>query len=396
MTDTESRVAKIERFFADRYGREALFLPSGRLALLLAFHTWLRSGDRILMSPVNDDVVFFLVLAAGLEPVIGPIDPATGNLDPDAVPAELWPSLRAVLTTNLYGIPDNMQRLRSHCDQHGSLLIEDACHALDSRFLGQRIGSFGTVAVFSLAKHLGVAGGVLSFADSSQHASLIALAAKLLQPRRLPASLGYLERPYLLDAIQRLRLAAGALRVRNALGLGRASHDGDRIPYHVNDIELARKAADPLTGFRRWLRMDHAAWRMPAPAFYLRTILNRLDGHDENLSRRLAGQRMIRECSHIPNTITLPDNTALFRVPLFAQDRDRIRRICEMRGLPINYIYDPPLDRYAHPSLAKRIPSPPAALVWSRDVLPVDPLHARRFVRIMEKMRGPVPVWTQS
>jgi hypothetical protein len=396
MPGTQSRIAWIERFFADRYGREALFLPSGRLALLLIFNTWLRRGDRILMSPVNDDVVFFLVLAAGLEPVIGPLDPATGNLDPDAVPAELWPTLRAVLTTNLYGIPDNMQRLRNHCDRHGSLLIEDACHALDSRFCGQRIGSFGPVAVFSLAKHLNVAGGILSFADSSQRSNLIALASKLMQPRRLPVSLSYLVRPYLLDIIQRLHLASGALRARNALGLGRAGNGGDRMPYHINDIELARKAADPLTGFRHWLRMDHAAWRMPAPAFYLRTIVNRLDGLDENLNRRRTGQRLIRECGHIPGTISLPDNTALFRVPLFAKDRDRIRKRCETRGLPINYIYDPPLDNYAHPSLAVRIPSPPAALVWSRDVLPVDPLHARRFVTIMERMRNPVPAWTQS
>jgi hypothetical protein len=276
------------------------------------------------------------------------------------------------------------------------LLIEDACHALDSRFCGQRIGSFGPVAVFSLAKHLNVAGGILSFADSSQRAKLSALASKLMQPRRLPVSLSYLERPYLLDTIQRLCLASGALRVRNALGLGRAGNGGDRMPYHLNDIELARQAADPLTGYRRWLRMDHVAWRMPAPAFYLRTIVNRLDGIDENLGQRRAGQRLIEASGCIPVTVPLPDDTALFRVPLFTSDRDRIRRSCMVGGLPINYIYDPPLDRYAHPSLAVRIPSATAALAWSRDVLPVDPLHARRFVTIMERMRKPVPAWSQS
>ena len=48
----------IEEFFRQRYGREAIYLPSGRLALYLAFREWLRPSDRILMSPVNDDVVF--------------------------------------------------------------------------------------------------------------------------------------------------------------------------------------------------------------------------------------------------------------------------------------------------------------------------------------------------
>ena len=80
---------KIEDFFRHRYGKEALFLPSGRLSLYLAFREWLRPGQRLLMSPVNDDVVFFTVLAAGLIPVVGPLDPRTGNLDPDAK-TNLW------------------------------------------------------------------------------------------------------------------------------------------------------------------------------------------------------------------------------------------------------------------------------------------------------------------
>src|SRR5687767_5843946 len=76
-------IVAIEEFFRRRYGREALYLPSGRLGLYVAFREWLSPGDRLLMSPVTDDVVFFTVLAAGLVPVLGPIDPRTGNLDPE-------------------------------------------------------------------------------------------------------------------------------------------------------------------------------------------------------------------------------------------------------------------------------------------------------------------------
>jgi dTDP-4-amino-4,6-dideoxygalactose transaminase len=131
----------IESFFRRRYGREALYVPSGRLALYLAFREWLRPGDRILISPVNDDVVFFTVLAAGLVPVLGPLDPATGNLDASALDANGWSRLQAVMTTSLYGIPDRMDLLEERCRRHGLLLIEDACQALDSGrsplFLGE-------------------------------------------------------------------------------------------------------------------------------------------------------------------------------------------------------------------------------------------------------------------
>src|ERR671915_1785973 len=113
-----NEVRAIEEFFRRRYGREALYLPSGRLALFLAFQEWLRPGDRLLMSPVNDDVVFFVVLAAGLVPVLGPVDPRTGNLDPAAIEDSGWTRLRAVLTTNLYGIPDRMDLLTERCRRH--------------------------------------------------------------------------------------------------------------------------------------------------------------------------------------------------------------------------------------------------------------------------------------
>ena len=57
-------------------------------------------------------------------------------------------------------------------------------------------------------------------------------------------------------------------------------------------------------------------------------------------------------------------------------------------GLHLDYIYDPPLDVYAAETLAERLPSPGAALAWSRDVLPVDPLRAGRFLSILKTSPG--------
>lgn len=396
MSSSDPAVARIEAFFADRYGREALYLPSGRAALYLALRTWLAPGNRVLMSPVNDDVVFFLVLAAGLVPVIGPLDPATGNLDADAVPAELWPRLRAVLTTNLYGIPDRMDRLREHCGRHGTLIIEDACHALDSRHGGQRIGTFGVAAAFSLSKHLKMLGGVLLFGDDASRATLVRQSQALLEPRRLPRAASYLARPYLLDFANALHLRATLVRMRNAFGLGRAAHGGHRMPYRIEAVDAARSAPDPLAGFRRWLETDHVSWRMPAPRFYLRTVLDRLDRIEDHLERRRAGQRQLRALGCAPTRMAVSDDGALFRVPFFVHDRDRLRARFLAHGLAVNYIYDPPLDIYAHGNLAERLPSPPEALAWSRDVLPVDPLDAPRFVAALDRLGEPAPAWVSS
>src|SRR5262249_10374453 len=100
---------------AARLGRPCLFFPSGRLALYVALRSSLGPGNRILMSPVTDDVIFFTVLAAGLRPVMAPLSAGDGNIEPSLVPEDLWPTLDAVLTTNLYGLPDRVVALRSRC-----------------------------------------------------------------------------------------------------------------------------------------------------------------------------------------------------------------------------------------------------------------------------------------
>jgi hypothetical protein len=52
---------------------------SPRLQLLLS------PGDRILMSPLEDDTVFFGALAAGLRPVMAPVSTYDGNMRIDAI-----------------------------------------------------------------------------------------------------------------------------------------------------------------------------------------------------------------------------------------------------------------------------------------------------------------------
>ena len=79
----------------ERTGCPCLVVRSGRLALYLALRHWFHPGDRLLMSPITDDVVLFVVLAAGLRPVAAPVSPWTGNIEVAAVPTtpgRTWPA----------------------------------------------------------------------------------------------------------------------------------------------------------------------------------------------------------------------------------------------------------------------------------------------------------------
>src|SRR5947207_2726222 len=105
---------------------------------------------------------------------------------------------------------------------------------------------------------------------------------------------------------------------------------------------------------------------------------------EENRRLRLAGARKLLDLGLTPPGLPVPSDSALYRVPLFVQEREKVLAHFAQRGLLLDYIYDPPLDVYA-PGLAQRLPSPSRAAVWSRDVLPVDPLLADRFLALLRQ-----------
>jgi hypothetical protein len=54
---------------------------------------------------MDDDVILFVGLAAGLRPVMAPVSANSGTIDPAAVPDATWSSLCGVLTTTCTACP---------------------------------------------------------------------------------------------------------------------------------------------------------------------------------------------------------------------------------------------------------------------------------------------------
>jgi len=378
----------IEEFFRDRYDREALYVPSGRLALYLVFREWLSPGDRILISPVNDDVVFFTVLAAGLVPVLGPLDPATGNLDPSAVEDVTWSSLKAVMTTNLYGIPDRMDLLDERCRRHGILLIEDACQALDTRFGDRRIGQISPVAAFSFTKHVDGVGGVLCFTEGDRKGPLARRAESEIHRRSAGRRARDGVRLLVRDATDRTATRRPLAALVRKFRSPRQEREGHRMPYDLAQVLRARDEGGGLDRFDRWVRVDNPRYRTEPLSREITKTLSRLKSFEDNRRRRLEGARRLLSLGLTPSSLRVAPDIALFRVPLFVRQREQVLGHFARRGLHLDYVYDPPLDLYAAPALAERIPSTDAARAWSRDVLPVDPLRTDRFLAILKASPG--------
>jgi hypothetical protein len=366
----------IEAVLRDRTGRDCLFVPSGRLALYLAFRTLLAPGDRLLMSPVTDDVIFFVALAAGLRPVMAPLSRRDGNIEPDAVDDATWSGVAGVLTTNLYGLPDRMAVLQSQCRRHGVLLIEDAAHAIQSETDGRPVGAFGDAAAFSMAKHVGGVGGVLAFTDRARRPELVRLRDALTVPRPVARRAGEAARPVARAVLGALRLRRPVLRAREALGL--VERTGHRMPLRARALRAAVATAPGLDPFDPWVRFDLHGYCMDHSPGSLRRTLARLRGLDRD--RRLEGVLRLQAHEAVAPAVGDRPPQPLFRVPLLVEDRDTLLADLRRRGIYVDYLYDPPLDDYTTAAFAVPSPRPEAAGWWARHVLPVDPLDAGRVL----------------
>ncbi|MFE9742891.1 DegT/DnrJ/EryC1/StrS family aminotransferase [Streptomyces sp. NPDC006477] len=380
-----SAYAELEEWMRDRLGgRECLYVPSCRFGLYLALRHWCRPGGRVLMSPVNDDVILFVVLAAGLRPVQAPLDPRDGSIDTAAVPDSVWQDLSAVLTTNLYGNPDPAPELRAHCDRSGIPLIEDAAHAIGSSVGGRPVGTYGEASVFSLSKHTAAkAGGFLALADPALRGELAAARDALLHPTRATAELAHLTRPYAEAALRGLRLAPAARATVRLLGL--EEREEIRMPLRADELARALPAAPALDPFHSWVRVDMHDYRLRPGPGRLRRItrrLTRLDGvldaHRDGTARLLASEY---------GTPGSPPAQPLFRVPLLVEDRDTAVAALARHRITTGYVYDPPLDRYAGEAFTDPSPAPEPAAWFARHALPVDPRRADQVLAVLRSAR---------
>ncbi len=185
-------VAALESRLADFVGSgHALALPQARTGLYLALRRVLtRERPEVVLSPYTLYDVVNMVLCAGGRPVFADVDAATGNLDANAAAARIGPRTGAILVTHLHGLACDIERFASLSAEQGIPLVEDCAQAFGAKVEGRRLGSFGTLGVFSFSvkKHVNcLYGGVLVGSDAAPLEACRALLAEC--PPERPAKL---------------------------------------------------------------------------------------------------------------------------------------------------------------------------------------------------------------
>jgi dTDP-4-amino-4,6-dideoxygalactose transaminase len=106
-------------------------------------------GDEVITTAITWVATANVIGAVGAKAVLVDIDPRSRNISLEAVEAAITPRTRALLPVYLSGLPVDMDRLYAIATKHDLRVIEDAAQAIDSRWNGQRIGSFGDLVSVS-------------------------------------------------------------------------------------------------------------------------------------------------------------------------------------------------------------------------------------------------------
>ena len=147
---TGAGVAELEPAVADFVGADhAVAMPQARVAIYCALRVLLKHRRKVLLSPYTIHDVVNMVVCAGGQPVFVDIRREDCNIDPSLVESLVDDETGAVLVTHLHGLACDVERIAATCRQRGIPLIEDCAQAFGTSVSGRRVGTFGTVGVFS-------------------------------------------------------------------------------------------------------------------------------------------------------------------------------------------------------------------------------------------------------
>jgi len=126
------------------------------------------AGDEVIVPAMSFAASANVVARLRAKPVFVDIDLHTRNIDLARVPAAITAKTRAIMPVHFAGLPVDMDGLYGLAKRHGLRVVEDAAHAIGSKYQGKAIGSFGDLVVFSFHPNKNmttIEGGAISAAD---------------------------------------------------------------------------------------------------------------------------------------------------------------------------------------------------------------------------------------
>jgi dTDP-4-amino-4,6-dideoxygalactose transaminase len=154
---TGPRAALLEKRMASYLEAEhVLAVSSGTAALHLALlAVGVGPGDEVITSPVTWPATANVIEHCGATPVFCDVREEDLNIDSKLIPALVTTRTKAIMPVHLAGQPCDLDPILAQ----GLPVVEDAAHAVESRYRGRKVGSISDAACFSLYATKNIAAG---------------------------------------------------------------------------------------------------------------------------------------------------------------------------------------------------------------------------------------------
>jgi dTDP-4-amino-4,6-dideoxygalactose transaminase len=128
-------------------------------------------GDEVIVPAMTFAASANVVMRVGATPVFVDVELDTRNIDVHALADAVTSRTKAIMPVHFAGLSVDMKGVYEVAQRHGLRVIEDAAHAIGTRFEGKRIGSFGDIVSFSFHPNKNmttIEGGALSLPSNAE------------------------------------------------------------------------------------------------------------------------------------------------------------------------------------------------------------------------------------
>ena len=106
-------------------------------------------GDEVITTPLTFCATVNSIIHVGAKPVLVDVDKYTGLINVDEIKSSITSKTKAIIPVHLWGQVCDMDPITEIAKKHSLIVIEDAAHAIESTYKGQKIGSISDFTCFS-------------------------------------------------------------------------------------------------------------------------------------------------------------------------------------------------------------------------------------------------------
>ena len=147
----------LEKYTGAKY---AVAVSNGTAALHCAcIAAGIGAGDEVITTPITFAASANCALYCGAKPVFADINPETYNIDPESIRAHITDKTKAIVAVDFTGQSVENDEIRAICDEYNLIFIEDAAHAIATKYKGKQVGSLADMTCFSFHPVKTITGG---------------------------------------------------------------------------------------------------------------------------------------------------------------------------------------------------------------------------------------------